>query len=83
MTSLSIQLVLFYCVFRNLLRFHNNQFGDKKLFLLHTVLLFENYLMFTWDKISFSFSFLFFLEQMKFVEGEYCYVYCSFIVFNL
>ena len=57
LTSLSIQLVLFNCVFRNLLRFHINQFGDEKLFLLRTVLLTENYLMFTWDKISFFFSF--------------------------
>ena len=65
MTSSSIQLVLFYCVFRNLLRFHINQFGDEKLFLLRTVLLTEKYLMFTWDKITFSFSFLFVLSASE------------------
>ena len=83
MTSSSIQLVLFYCVFRNLLRFHINHFGDEKLFLLRTVLLTENYLMFTWDKITFSFFFFLFLVQVKFVEGAYYFVYCSFVVFNL
>ena len=65
LTSSSIQLVLFYCVFRNLLRFHISQFGDEKLFLLRTVLLTEKYLMFTWDKITFSFSFLFVLSASE------------------
>ena len=63
--SSSIQLVLCYCVFRNLLRFHINQFGDEKLFLSRTVLLTENYLMFTWDRITFSLSFLFVLSASE------------------
>ena len=48
-----------------LLRFHINQFGDEKLFLLRTVLLTKKYLMFTWDKITFSFSFLFVLSASE------------------